>query len=247
MAVACLLLGISGGIRFWRGWQFAILAAKSIACPFPLHELSRTYGTWHALEMETSLPPEVAKLAGSSDHVIRTYLEKKSALQTTSLVLYGPSDKIFCHSPEACYPSAGFQLYQGPVDREIQVPGLKEPLRYRWAIYVKRLRGISHYEETYHTYRIKNEWVPDAGIFWKSFRYHPGMYRILLSSVASNLSGDWSAKNEELRPNEQLLAALVGEISDRLSRNGTGGADPAEPVPASPDPSTSKPKKEDSH
>jgi hypothetical protein len=247
MVVACLLLGISGGIRFWRGWQFAILSAKSVASPFPLNELSKTYRDWRALETEVSLPPEVARLAGSSDHVVRTYLDKKTNEQVSSLMLYGLSEKVFCHSPEICYPAAGFQLYQGPVDREIQVPGLKAPVRYRWAIYMKRVSGVAHYEETYHTFCINNEWVPDAGVLWKMFRHYPGMHRILLSCQTTNLRPEWALKNEGSRPSEELLAAIAREISSRLRGNRIGGTNPADPVPASPDPSASKPKKEDSN
>ena len=91
-------------------------------------------------------------MAGSSDTIVRNYVNQKTGDAMSGLVLYGASHKVFAHTPEICYPAAGYQLFLGPIDREIPagfVPGLKVPMRYRWAIYTKKVGGIGIYEETY--------------------------------------------------------------------------------------------------
>src|SRR6478752_2231905 len=76
MVITCVLLGISGGIRTWRERQFQTIEREGSACPFPLKELPYVMGNWKAIEgSETQLDPEIARIAGSSDHVIRSYSE----------------------------------------------------------------------------------------------------------------------------------------------------------------------------
>ena len=229
MIVACLLLGISGGIRLWRELQFASLAAGSSLPPFRLEELPRDLGNWQSVrEKDSQLDPQVALIAGSSDNIIRTYVDRKSDEQVSALIIYGPSQQVFAHTPDACYPSAGYQLVRGPVDRELHVPGLKATVHYRWAIYMKRVGGIGQYVEAYHCFYYNGEWIPDAADRWKSFRYHPSMFKVQLSRDVTGLSDEVHA------PSESILGDFIREISDRLSGQNTDGSSGTTPMPASP-------------
>jgi hypothetical protein len=233
MAVTCLLLAISGGVRYWRDWQFATLAVKSEATPFPLAELPRAAGTWQAGKgSETQLDPEVARIAGSSDHVVRNYLDDKTGDMASALILYGLASRV--HTPEACYPSAGYKLIKGPIDRSIQVPGVSGPVRYRWATYVKRVGGINRYEEAFYTFRHNGEWVPDHQDRWKMFRYYPGLFKVQIAHPVSILNEDGQG------PCEALLAEVVRQIDDRLSGGGAGQV-----VAPSPETSAPRPQKTD--
>jgi hypothetical protein len=237
MVLACLLLGTSGGIRFWREQQFATLAAESSTVPFSVGELPRALGDWRSEEgMDGYLAPELAWTAGASDYTVRTYLNEKSGDQMTALILYGLAEKVFAHMPDFCYPTAGYELVEGPEDRELKLPGVKHPVRYRWAIYMKRLGGIGSYEETYHTFYYNGEWIPDASDRWRSFRYHPGMFRVQLVRVISGLS------NEVHTPSETMLGALVQEITSRLAPKTAVEAGEATPVSESPAPRSLTPQ-----
>jgi hypothetical protein len=220
MAVTCLILGISGGVRYWREWKFTSLAVKSEAAPFPLVELPRVAGTWQAGEgSESQLDPDVARLAGSSDHVVRSYLDEKTGEQASALVLYGLAAMVFGHTPEACYPSAGYQLVKGPVDGTITLPGVPEPVRYRWAIYVKRVAGLNRYEEAFYTFRHNGDWLPDVADRWKMFRYHPGIFKVQISHPISSLT-----ESGKGGPCELLLTELVRQVEERLAAGGPGQA-----------------------
>jgi len=209
----CALLGLSGGLRFWRDRQFQSLASESTACPFPLKELPKVLGTWHAVDTpDVKLDPQIARIAGSSDHLIRTYQDDKSGEAVTVLVLYGLSSTVFAHTPEVCYPASGFQPYNTPADHELT--GLTMPVGFRSACYAVELAGIHRYEEVYYTFRHNGQWLPEVASRWKSFRYHPGMFKVQLQHTASGLS-------EETRngPTESLLGEIVQEIERRISRN----------------------------
>jgi hypothetical protein len=213
-----LLLGISGGIRFWREWQFAALAARSEACPFPLAEVPRVMGTWQAAAgADTKLDPDVAVTAGASDHVARDYIDEKTAERASALILYGLGNLVSLHTPDICYPAAGYQLVKGPIDRSITVPGITGPVRYRWAIYMKRVGRVSRYEEAYCTFRHRGEWLPEtARSRWKMFRYDPGLFKIQIARSISSLSESGEG------PCEDLLKQIVRRINDRLSPPGPG-------------------------
>ena len=180
----------------------------------------------------------MARIAGSSDNITRTYLDRESGEQVLALAIYGRAEKVFAHSPDACYPTAGYQLVKGPVDRELSVPGVKGTVRYRWAIYMKKIGGLSHYQEAYHAFFFNGAWLPDASDRWKLFRYHPAMFRILIDRPISIPS------NEVDRPSEELLGKFIQEITSRMSRDEPGRTGEATPVKASRTPGSSKPHEE---
>jgi hypothetical protein len=226
MAVTCLLLGLSGGIRFWRERKFSALAVESSACPFPLAELPRALGGWQATEdSEIQLDPEVARFAGASDHIVRNYVDKTGE-EATALALYGLGTMVYLHTPEVCYPAAGYQFFRGPIDRSIEVPGLRQPVRYRWAIYMKRVGGISRYEEVYYSFLHHGDWLPDVSDRWKTFRYYPGLFKIQIGHAVSSLPEGPEG------PCLPLLAEFARQISERITSAGSG--DPAASVATSP-------------
>lgn len=212
MAVTCLLLGISGGVRFWREWTFSALAEESAACPFALSDLPRELGTWQAKDnAEIQLDPEVARFAGASDHIMRDYHDQKTGELASVMALYGLGTMVYLHSPEVCYPAAGYQLFMGPVDRTIEVPGLSGPLRYRWAVYRKQVGGLSRYEEVYHAFLHHGDWVTDASDRWKTFRHYPGLFKIQVARIVSALPEDSQG------PCLSLLGEMARQIQDRLA------------------------------
>src|SRR5262245_27212472 len=101
-----MFLGLSRGFRYWRDWQFQALSKESKSSPFPLKDLPKALGEWHSVEgLETKLDPQIARIAGSSDHLIRTYLNQTSGETVVVMVLYGLAELISTHTPAVCYPA----------------------------------------------------------------------------------------------------------------------------------------------
>jgi hypothetical protein len=228
MVITCALLAISGGIRFWREWQFYGLAKTGAVSPFPLNELPKSLGRWQWVEgSDNQLEPEVARVAGSSDHIVRDYIDEKAGQRVSALVLYGLAAVAFAHTPDACYPGHGYRLVPGlgPEDRELSIPGLTAPVRCRWAVYAKNVGGIERYDAVYHTFFYNGEWLPDLTSQWKSFRYHPGVFKIQLQRAVTELV-------REDGPSEDLLSEIIRVIIGRLPSNNPGGASAASRVAA---------------
>jgi hypothetical protein len=223
-----LLLATSGGIRFWRDRQFSTIARESAACPFPLSDFPRTLGSWHAVEGAVStLDPEVARIAGSSAHIVRKYQDEKSGAVVQVLILYGLANSVFAHSPEVCYPAAGYRPLDAPVDRELSVPTAPAPVHCRSAFFSKSVGGSNRYYEAYYTFLYNGEWLPDVSSRWKSFRYHPGMFKIQLERPVTTLSTETS-------PTESLLREIAREIDARLSQKMLTASVTTPPKAASP-------------
>src|SRR5262245_44349406 len=103
MTLACAFLGASGGVRSWQDRRFASVQSQVEQAPFPLKDLPRTLGEWRVLDGgETSLDPEVARVAGCSDHVVRAYSNPSTGVSLSVLILFGPALTVFGHRPEVC-------------------------------------------------------------------------------------------------------------------------------------------------
>jgi hypothetical protein len=211
IVTVCVLLGLSGAVRYGRDLQFLSLENQSKESPFPLKDIPNVLGTWRAVEgAEATLDPEIAKIAGSSDHIIRTYIDDKSQERVTVLLLYGPASSVWAHTPEVCYPATGFQ----PVvpSREVQIP--LEPsgrtAAFRQALYGKSRGGSNMLHEVYYSFLNAGVWRSEMESQWKQFRYHPGMFKIQVERYvkAARLSDG---------PTQDLLASLVEEIETRSS------------------------------
>jgi hypothetical protein len=227
MVVTCLLLGLSGGIRFWRDWQFRLRAEKGAICPFPLSELPKSLGGWQWIEgSESQLEPEVARIAGSTDNIARDYVHEKGGERVSILALYGLAATVFAHAPDVCYPAHGYRVIIPPEDRQLSIPGMKAPVVCRAAIYSQQVGATERFKVVYHTFCHDGQWVPELLSRWKSFRYHPGAFKIQLERT---LSGEL---NLDDGPSESLLTQFIQEIHRRTSPDPGAAADRAAPVQA---------------
>jgi hypothetical protein len=211
-AVACALLFVSGGIRFWRDQAFNSITRESEESPFPLKELPSRIGNWRVIEgSESQLDPQTARVAGSSDHVIRQYVHDKSGEVVSILVLYGIAGKVFAHTPIACYPSAGYTAVPSShADREMKVAGLANPVRFSSAYYAKQMAGTAQYSHILWSFRNDGVWQPDMLSRWKLFRTHPGMYKVQIHRPVVSIVSEHG-------PSEALLRDIVSEIERRLA------------------------------
>jgi len=220
LAVTCSILSVSGGIRFWRDLQFSTLARESANCPFALSDLPTTLGTWHAEEGEDSkLDPEISGIAGSSADLVRLYKDSKTGETATVLVLYGAAQSVFGHTPDICYPSSGFQHVIKPLDRALPTSTAPKSVAFRTSYFTKKEAGLSQYVEVFCTFRQNGQWVPDAASRWKTFRSHPGMFKIQIQRPTSGLTTEESPMESLLKATAEAVDSRLEAIEHRLNEN----------------------------
>jgi len=215
--LACLLLGISGGVRAWRDHQFAQLSSRNKECPFPLSDIPKSLGDWHAIDdSESRLDPEIARIAGSSDHLIRSYADSKTGEKVTVLLLYGLAEGVFGHTPEVCYPATGHQAATRPKDLDIAVPGNPRPATFRSQIFFQPQGPAGgHYAEVFYSFRHANHWQPEMAGEWKKFRADPGMFKIQTTREVSAAAA--SPEGPEPKVSKSIVTELVKAIEQKIA------------------------------
>ncbi|MDR3633691.1 MAG: exosortase-associated EpsI family protein [Isosphaeraceae bacterium] len=211
MAVAVVFLAVSGGARAWQDARFSAASRGASAAPFPLKSLPASVGPWHALAgTEQTLDPRVARIAGCSDHVIRTYVHEATGVQVTAMVLYGNAEAVSGHTPEVCYPSAGYGLLEGPIRRD--VPLGESKASFRSSLFARGKEDSGDREEVYYAFRHEGQWFADAENHWKVFRHRPSMYKV--QTQRQVVHGE---RRDLDNPSEAFLRALLPAIEGRLN------------------------------
>ena len=204
------LLIISGAVRHMRDWYFESLSrvSENEASRYPLKDFPKQLGNWKAVEgKEETLEEGIAKIAKASDHVIRTYTDQNSGTDAVVMIIYGPATGVFSHTPAVCYPANGFGSESQPRDIQITRSDAASPARFREERFLKKKSGQRDYREVYHSFRNAGVWDVDMEAKWKSFRYHPGMYKVQVQ--LGKPTGDDEAENAAVH---QLLESIVREI-----------------------------------
>lgn len=214
IALICMLLVISGVARHGRDWQFQSLSRVSEVPPFALSEFPKELGSWHAVEgSDKRLEPEIAQIAGASDHIERVYEDERSGERASVLIIYGLAYRVWPHVPDVCYPASGFKLVPPSNDFDLPIPGTTTNARFRMQNFAKFKAGERDYRQVYHSFRNAGEWGIDMAKNWKIFRYHPGMFKVQVQHQGSS-----SGEKREDDSVDQLLGLIVREIDRRVAK-----------------------------
>ncbi len=213
IALICLLLVVSGVVRYVRDWQFQFISREHEVPLFPLSEFPKQLGSWRMKEgSDETLEPDIARIAGASDHLIRTYIDEKSGESAVVMIIYGLATKVFPHVPEVCYPANGFRLVRSPEDIVIDVPDTARQVPFRKQEFVQIKSGQRDSREVYHSFRNAGEWGIDQAKNWKIFRYRPGMFKVQVQH--QGFSSGVKGENDSER---LLLGMIVAEIERHVA------------------------------
>ena len=251
-ALACVLLVASGFLRIWQARRLEIPSNTVGRPPFTLKSLPPVLGNWRILTgTERKLADDVAQVSGCTEHLIRDYVDTDTGVVVTLLIGYGPAELVHCHSPDICFPAAGFLPIGESKDTELtwgedednkdknkdnkdtertwgqekaKDSKKKGSAIVRSGIYDSTTglgQGVRY--EAYYSLRHAGRWYPEA--VYKAFRKEPAMYRLLLQRRVLA-----SERREPGNPSEQFLTALLPELERRIAE-ATQSQAPA-PAPA---------------
>lgn len=209
--LACALLGASGLVRSWQDRRFEAIETRSDPAPFPLKELPTELPGWrHVAGGDQTLDPQIARVAGSSDHLIRSYYDEATGVTVTALVVYGHGQYLSQHVPEVCYPNTGLTPEDDPVDREISTG--RGAGRFRSLAFARSGGAGGQREEVYYSFRHEGRWYPDAAVDWKRFRHNPSMFKVQVQRRLAPRERRWVVS-----PTEQFLAAFLPALERRIA------------------------------
>jgi hypothetical protein len=173
VSLAIVLALASAGVRWVRADRYAELIEAGELPPFPLDELPMSYGPWHG--KDAKMDSEVARATGASGMVSREYVNERTGVRLSVVVLYGPASKVFIHSPELCYPGAGFRAVEGPLIQKIAVGERKLP--FASLLYEKGFGSVRDRRQVYYSWGFGGRWSP-AALKQKEVDRLPGMFKV---------------------------------------------------------------------
>jgi hypothetical protein len=219
-AIACILLGASGAVRAMQDRRHKVEREHVEVCPIELASIPKTLGVWHLVDGgDRRLDDLTLRITGSSQHIVRTYVDDLTGVTITALVLYGPAEPVLPHSPDVCYPASGFARAGGPSDAEVKYElGRDENGRrvdgratFRSSVFQKSEGRLVHREAVYHSFRLDGQWSSAIGDGRKFPRRNPGIFKVQVQRQVAE--GESLGQGD---PMEQFLSALLTEIEKEI-------------------------------
>lgn len=220
VALAVLALAASGAVRLWQERQIETRMKAGGKLAFKLDDLPKSLGPWQAIDAKV-LDPEIARGAGSTDSIARTYADDRTGVQLGVLVLYGPALHMHIHAPERCYPAAGYEKTDGPARRVIEYrrPGGETgQATVANLVFAKGEGPAAELKQVCYAWGYDGRWTPDL-MGPKYYQRVPGMFKVHIDRRAA--PGETLAAEN---PSESLLRELLPQIEARLRPAATAAA-----------------------
>lgn len=209
VALVCVLLAISGVVRWQQTRRFQAIADASKESPFRLEELPMSVGPWQG--EAAKLDEQIARATGATDHIVRRYVNQETGVRVDVIVLYGPATSVFIHRPEVCYPSAGYEVAAAPSERNVNAGDLLAP--FRALVYLRGEGGQTERQEVYYSWRYNGRWSPDVGTF-KQLERIPGMYKVHVARLVTD-----HEKRDVANPSEAFLQEFLPALEQRVRQS----------------------------
>lgn len=226
-----LALAASGGaLRARMSAEVDAEIARMSASPFALSSIPDELGDWRRdPAREKALDPSIARGTGATDQISRVYVDRRTGVALDVVVLYGPAQEMFIHSPENCYQAAGYGRAAGPATRTLPAASGSsdgEGRSFRTLVFTKGVGGTAETQEVYYAWRLRGRWALDLGVY-KELRRVGGMHKVQVGRAAApgELTGPDLPSGDSRHPPEDFLRLLADEM-ERLERAGRGSGGP---------------------
>ena len=208
VALCCVILLGSGAARAWQAHRLARRLDDGRRGPrVDLDTIPRALGPWRGAP--TVIDEQIARGTGADQIVTRRYVNQDTGVAVDVILLYGPAAEMSIHSPEVCYPSAGYLPVGDSAAKVVKAEGGDVP--FRSLVYRKGEGASADLQEVYYTWRYDGRWSPEVGIR-KRFERIPSMYKV---HVARRLTDH--ERRDVGNPCEAFLAALLPELQRRMT------------------------------
>ena len=188
---------------------------------FKLEDIPLTLGHWTGVKNE--MDKRIVAATGSDDIITRHYTDDSTGVGIDVIVLFGPSSDVFIHTPELCYPKAGFTSHAEPIDTTVNCNGIEA--KFRSVAYVHGDTGVRDIQDVYYSWRYNGHWTPMIGTP-KQLERIPGMYKVQISRrlLPRETRGD------DRDPCESFLKVLIPDLESRITGESLASQLPA-PTP----------------
>jgi len=156
VAALSLLVGYGLVEGFWTNRWVPSKAVESAAAR--LNDVPMTIGEWKATASD--LPPRETEAGQIAGYLYRNYVNRRTRAALSVLVVCGQPGPICVHSPEVCYPSAGYREVAKPVNHAVPMAGSAAPATFKVATYLSGENALPD--------RLRILWSWNAGGGWQA-------------------------------------------------------------------------------
>lgn len=219
--LACLMVGASGVVRAWQDQRFEAMRTATVAPSFPLASLPSMVGPWRSRGgSDSGLDPRIARIAGSTDSLTRTYVDDRTGVTLEVLVLYGRGELLSQHTPEVCYPALGYLASDSPAFHQVPLNWAGGPVSptpapvFRALLYERRGKSLER-QEVYCAFRQQGRWLPDVDGNWKTLSLEPGLYKV---QVQRRVADQERRVLDVSNPTAEFLSLFIPAIERRIAQ-----------------------------
>lgn len=225
MVASCALLAGSASVRLWQEWRYQAAFENASTPLFPLRDIPMKFGDW-SCQGEQELPKETLTIAGSTDYIAREYVDDKTGATVLVMVVFGPAERVFGHSPLVCFPAVGYQLAAAATPRPISLSteANTPEARFDSLVYSKSNGSSQELVETLYSFWHHGTWDPAASSTRKQFRHHPEMFKVQIQRLITPTENRTNDNN----PSVVFLDQFMPELQKRIDQAITN---PSAPTP----------------
>jgi hypothetical protein len=210
VGLACAVLVGSGFVRSQQAERIQDQIARGLTESFALKSIPDTLGDWQG--EPTEIDEQIVRITGAKDVVSRRYVNRNTGVAIEMILLFGTAVDMCGHTPEVCYPTAGYTLVSGPDLRMVRTPSGDAP--FRALVYAKGDGASARLQEVNYTWRHNGRWSPELANY-KLLERIPGMYKV---QIARHTTG--RERREIGNPSEAFLRELLPEMERRMAAVG---------------------------
>lgn len=188
--VAVILMGVTCYVQgMWsERWgefpELEILANQLDAIPLEI-------GQWKGEDKGQS-EEKIRRISGAVGELIRVYRNAAGEEVRVSIICARQRD-VFYHTPERCYPAAGFDMQGEPVQQVIETTN-GEPAEFFTTSFLKSEPTGTHAEKGYWSWTGDGRWLAPKNHKWE-FSGHRALYKLyVFATIPSGSKGAGSTE-----------------------------------------------------
>ena len=205
--VAALALIVGSGLvhgRWTNRWRTAPALAELVA---RLDSVPMVLGDWTATSR--AIPPRELAMTGAVGYITRVYTNPTKGLAVSIMLLSGLPGNITTHTPDACYPGAGYTLGNG--ERFVHRYGVPERAAEFQTAIASRAGTDPSTLRLYWAWHGPSGWSAPGNARW-AFAAEPMLSKLYIVRETSGATIDPKAD-----PAAQFMSLLLPELERLIS------------------------------
>lgn len=139
-----------------------------------LDSIPLNFGQWQGEDRGKS-EEKIRQISGAVGELIRSY-RNASGEEVRVSIICGRQRDVFYHTPERCYPAAGFDMQGEPVQEVIETAG-GQPAEFFTTSFLKSEPTGTHAEKGYWSWSGNGTWLAPKNHKWE-FAGHRALYKL---------------------------------------------------------------------